>query len=676
MIAQFGYVRVGAAVPRVRPAAVRENLAAALECVGEAVARGCEVVVFPELGLTGYTCGDLFGQSLLLEAALESLGEFARATESHSCLFAVGLPVAHDGQLFNCAAAVCRGEVLGLVPKSYLPTYHEYYERRWFAPESSRLRNRIDLPTGTVPIGADLLFRVEGPRGLCIGIEICEDLWAPIPPSSALSLAGAQLLLNLSASNDLAGKDAYRLDLIRQQSARCLAAYAYCSAGVGESTTDLVFGGDTVIAENGTVLCRGERFGRDPSLTVADVDIAFLLHERRVNTSFGQGVERAAGGGGPGFREVAVPALRPAARVTLERRVEPRPFTPADPRLRHDRCQEIFAIQSTGLATRLAHTGLRDVLVGLSGGLDSTLALLVCIESFQRLGLDVAGIHALTMPGFGTTARTLGNVEKLCACLGIALETVDITDSCRRHLADIGHDGTTADVTFENAQARERTQVLMDKANLLHGMVIGTGDLSELALGWCTYNGDHMSMYGVNAGVPKTLVRYLIGYYAEDKADPDTRAVLEDVLATPISPELLPPDRHGDIAQKTESVLGPYELHDFFLYYLVRCGFPPAKVAMLAGHAFAGAYPAARVAACLRTFCRRFFAQQFKRSCLPDGPKVGTIALSPRGDWRMPSDAAVDEWLARAGAAPAPDEEPRPSPAARGPAASAAAADP
>lgn len=646
MIASFGYVRLGAAVPEVRAAAVSDNVSSMLALARQATAAGCDVVAFPELCICGYTCGDLFAQRRLTDACLAGLYRFADETAALAPLFVVGLPLVVDGLLFNVAAAVSRGTVVGLVPKTFIPGYREYYEPRWFAAEAARCRGRVDLPAGTVPFGADLVFRPDAGADLRLGIELCEDLWAPIPPSSTLALAGATVLLNLSASNDLVGKSDYRLELVRQQSARCLAAYVYCSAGVGESTTDLVFGGDCILAENGTLLARGTRFQRGAQLTTADVDTQFLQHERQCSTTFTQAVVRGAGNGLHEIREVLFAAPAAERGRELQRPVAAHPFVPSDPQVRHDRCQEIFAIQSSGLATRLAHTHAQAVVIGLSGGLDSTLALLVCIEAFTRLGLPLSGIHAITMPGFGTTDRTRGNAEALCRRLGITLATIPIAASCRQHFADIGHDGTTGDITYENVQARERTQILMDRANMVGGPVIGTGDLSELALGWCTYNGDHMSMYGVNVGVPKTLVRYLLGYYADDKASADTATVLRDVLATPISPELLPPDADGSIAQKTEAVVGPYELHDFFLYYSIRCGFPPRKVLLLARHAFGVAYTPALLRQWLRLFLRRFFAQQFKRSCLPDGPKVGTIALSPRGDWRMPSDASPDEWLA------------------------------
>ncbi len=646
MIARFGYVRVGVAVPPVRPAAVSDNLSGLLASAHEAAAAGCDVVLFPELCLSGYTCADLFAQRRLLDACADGLDSFAQGTADLETLFVVGLPLAAEGMLFNAAAVVCRGSVCGFVPKTFVPAYREYYESRWFAPGPARRCGHVDWRGRPTPFGADLVFRPQGSADLRVGIEICEDLWAPVPPSSRLAVAGAVLLLNPSASNETVGKSDYRLDLVRQQSARCLAAYAYCSAGAGESTTDAVFAGDCLIAENGVLLARGQRFSRAPQLTVADVDIEFLQHERLVSTTFAQAARADSGPGQAPVREVVCEMdLRERGRA-LRRTVTPHPFIPADPRSRRERCEEILAIQSTGLATRLAHTGLRKMVIGLSGGLDSTLALLVCLEAAERLGLGRDAVHAVTMPGFGTSRRTHGNVKALCASLGVPLETISIEAACRQHLADIGHDGASADTAYENAQARERTQILMDRANLLGALVVGTGDLSELALGWCTYNGDHMSMYGVNAGVPKTLVRHLVAFYAEEKAAPPAAAVLRDILDTPISPELLPPDQDGRIAQKTEAVLGPYEAHDFFLYHAIRCGFPPGKVLFLARHAFGDAYPPDALRRWLRLFLERFFAQQFKRSCLPDGPKVGSVALSPRGDWRMPSDASPREWLA------------------------------
>ncbi len=667
---ELGYFRVAAAVPPVRAGAVRENVDEMLALVRDAAAEGAELLVFPELCVTGYTCADLFHQETLLEAADAEFARFLKGAAKTGMLICAGMPVTAGGVLYN-AAVVCQdGRILGVVPKSFLPNSREFYERRWFASGAGTVGAAAVVAGQEVPFGTDLLFRADAAGGPVVGVELCEDLWSPQPPSVRQALAGATVLCNLSASNELVGKAPYRRALVAQQSARCLAGYVYASAGVGESSTDLVFGGHCLIAENGRTLAESARFEIRPTLTVADLDVMFLRHERRQSQTFVQaaGLEQRRADA-DAFTEIVfedAPVPPPPLRRTPERL----PFVPSDTAERDERCAEIFAIQSSGLATRLRHCGAKAAVIGLSGGLDSTLALLVTVEAFERAGLGRAGILGLTMPGFGTTARTLGNVKKLAARLGIRLETVDIRASCSQHLKDLGHDGVTGDVTYENAQARERTQILMDKANQRGGLVVGTGDLSELALGWCTYNGDHMSMYGVNAGVPKTLVRHLIHWAAEHRETPEVAAVLGDILDTPISPELLPPDAKGRIAQKTESVLGPYELHDFFLYEMVRRGSPPDKILALALEAFgeaegrqkaeggrrkAGAklqassagFPEPFIRDCLRRFLTRFFAHQFKRSCLPDGPKVGSICLSPRGDWRMPSDATAAEWLRR-----------------------------
>ena len=651
-----GYVRVAAASPRVKVGAVGANTDAALALARQAEEDSCDVVVFPELCLTAYTCGDLFHQRALLDAAEEGLARFLDETREFMAVCALGAPVRLDGQLFNCAVAVQSGRILAIVPKSYVPGYNEYYEPRWFAPADAARSKETRLAGQHAPFGCDLLLQAEKTPGFRVGLELCEDLWAPIPPSSHQALAGATVLLNLSASNDLVGKHDYRRSLVAQQSARCLAAYAYSSAGIGESTTDLVFGGHAILAENGAILAERERFRPGGELTFADVDLDFLQHERMENITFSRGIAReftvpsgATAPSRPAYRQVTFrPRHSAEPPLPLARAVEAYPFVPAEAARRKERCREIFAIQSTGLATRLQHTGCKDLVIGLSGGLDSTLALLVSVEALHRAGLERSGVHCLTMPGFGTTDRTRGNAERLCSSLALELTTIDIRESCRLHLSDIGHDGESADITFENAQARERTQILMDKANMLGALVVGTGDLSEMALGWCTYNGDHMSMYAVNVGVPKTLVKYLISYVADERVATDVADVLQDILDTPITPELLPPDENGEIAQKTEDVVGPYELHDFFLYQAVRCGFSPDKVLYLARQAFpVERYPDSTLATWLQVFYRRFFSQQFKRSCIPDGPKVGTVALSPRGDWRMPSDASPDEWLAR-----------------------------
>ena len=648
---QREFVRVAAAVPLVRPADVGANLESIRGLLRDAAAECVQAVVFPELCLTGYTCADLFFQPYLLDSAERALADLLPACGD--MLVAVGLPVRVSGRIFNCAAVIAGGRLVGVVPKTYLPSTHEFYEARWFASALEATDTEVTLAGATVPFGNDLVFDRED--GSVFGVELCEDMWTANPPSTRLTLRGANVILNLSGSNELVGKTEYRRSLVLGQSARCLSAYVYAGAGVGESTTDLVFGGHTLIAENGALIAEGGRFERTPQLTIADVDSGFLDFERSANYAFRTAAHTVG--------EVRTIHLNPEAMSSTEttrplrRRVDPHPFVPSVFADRNARCEEILAIQSTGLATRLAAIHGKDVVIGLSGGLDSALALLVCVEAFDRLGLDRKGIHAFTMPGFGTTKRTKGNAELLCEGLGVPLETIDITAMSRQHLADLGRDESVKDITYENTQARGRTYLLMDKANQLGGIVIGTGDLSELALGWCTYNGDHMSMYGVNSGVPKTLVKSIVQWYAEEKVKRlkgekvkglegvarAARALL-DILATPVSPELLPANADGTIAQVTEDKVGPYELHDFFLYHFMRRGAGKEKLRRLALTAFAEVYDAETIAKWLDAFFRRFFAQQFKRSCLPDGPKVGSINLSPRGDWRMPSDVSFTEY--------------------------------
>ena len=631
------YLRVAAAVPRVRPADVPSNLARTCEILETARARGAEVVVLPELGLTGYTCADLFYRPSLLAAAEDALRTLLESDATHGLVAVVGLPVRVGGRIFNCAAVLLDGELHGVVPKTCLANTREFYEARWFASAAEATATEISLAGHTVPFGADLVF--AHPSGAVLGVELCEDLWAPNPPSVRLALGGANVLLNLSASDELVGKADYRRGLVLSQSARCLAAYVYAGAGVGESSTDLVYGGHGLVAENGALLAEGIRFAREPQLVVADIDVGFLDFDRSASFSFRQSAHALA----PVRRvELAHPCTRQPAHspAPLLRPLDPRPFVPSVRADRDARCEEILAIQSSGLATRLSAICCRDVVLGLSGGLDSALALLVCTEAFRRLGLPFAGIHCYTLPGFGTTARTKGNAGRLCDGLGVPLETVDISPMARQNLADLGRGEADHDITYENAQARGRTYFLMNKANQVGGIVVGTGDLSELALGWCTYNGDHMSMYGVNAGVPKTLVRYIVEWYA-GRCGGEAAAALRDILATPVSPELLPAHADGTIAQVTEDKIGPYELHDFFLYHFLRRGASQEKIRALARQAFAGAYDEPTVAKWLDVFFRRFRTQQFKRSCMPDGPKVGSVCLSPRGDWRMPSDAAA-----------------------------------
>lgn len=633
---EAGLLRLAVASPEMRVGDPEFNLERHLDSARQAAASGAQLLVFPELGLTGYSCADLFYQPLLQRSALAALERLARASAELPLAMVAGLPLAIDGRLFNCAAFVANGRVLGLVPKSFLPNSAEFYEERWFSAADRLTCAELEICGGTVPVGTDLLFAAANRPGCLVGIEICEDLWSVSPPSQKQAAAGATVLVNLSASPEVLGKHDYRQQLVSQQSARCLAAYAYASAGPGESTTDLVYGGHSLICENGQLLAETERFRFEGQVALADVDIDRLLLERQRNSSFAD----AEGGA---FRRIPF-ELPPCRDERLLRPIPRRPFVPDDPAARDRRCEEIFAIQTTALARRLRHTGSEHVVIGISGGLDSTLALLVACRAFDQLGLSHAGIHALTMPGFGTTERTRGNAEKLAELLGVDLAVVPIHASVRQHFADIGHDESVHDITYENAQARERTQILMDRANQVGGLVIGTGDLSELALGWATYNGDHMSMYAVNVGVPKTLVRYLVEWCAERVFDGETSRVLHDICATPVSPELLPPDENGAIAQKTEETVGPYELHDFFLYHVVRLHYPPAKVYAFARAAFTDYEPAV-IRRWLEVFYRRFFSQQFKRSCLPDGPKVGSVVLSPRGDWRMPSDASVALWL-------------------------------
>lgn len=632
----YGFVKVAAAVPQVAVADCARNAERIVALAQQAARRGVELVAFPELAVTGYTCADLFLQPALLDAADEALGEIMRQTRKLPLALIVGLPLRHEDRLYNCAAVVAQGRLLGVVPKSYIPNYAEFYEARWFASGAGIEEERITAAGQEADFGTELTFAVNGAE---FGIEICEDLWVASPPSSRLALNGAKLIFNLSASPEGVGKHAYLRELVAQQSARTHTAYVYCSAGFGESSTDLVFAGNGLIAENGTMLAQAARFSLDEQLTVADVDIERLEFERRRNTSFRMREEA----GESTVIEMELPdALKASA---LNRRVDPMPFVPADEAHRSERCEEIFQIQSHGLARRLAHTGCRCAVVGISGGLDSTLALLVTVRTFDKLGLDRRGILGITMPGFGTTDRTYRNALKLMEGLGVTVREIPIRDACLQHFRDIGLPESDRSAAYENAQARERTQILMDVANMEGGLVIGTGDLSELALGWATYNGDQMSMYGVNASVPKTLVRHLVRWAADTERDGATRATLLDIIDTPVSPELLPADREGNIAQKTEDLVGPYELHDFFLYNFVRAGFRPAKIAFLAEQAFAGSYDRETIVKWLRVFFRRFFAQQFKRSAMPDGPKVGSVSLSPRGDWRMPSDASATLWL-------------------------------
>lgn len=637
-----GFLRIASASPETRVADVAFNTAQHLAALRDAQQQGASVVLFPELGLTGYTCGDLFAQHALRKAATAALIEIARATKRLSIHAVIGLPLLIDDRLYNCAAFVGTGRILGIVPKVFLPTTGEFYEERWFTSAKNLQSSTINLDGQEISVSTDLLFTDSG-TGAKIGIEICEDLWAVNPPSGDLCLAGANLILNPSASNELLGKMPYRRELVKQQSARCLTAYAYASAGPGESSTDVVYSGHSMIAENGAIIAESERFQFETQLTLADVDFERLSHERLINSSFSAAQPEFA------VQHIPISLATPTPRSVPLGKLRPlsaSPFVPANSEARAETCREIFAIQSVGLAKRLKHVGAKKVVIGISGGLDSTLALLVAVHAFDLLGLDRKGIVAPTMPGFGTTKRTRSNAQKLIEELGATFSVIPIGPAVKRHFADIGHDPDVHDVTYENSQARERTQILMDLANKVGGFVVGTGDLSEAALGWCTFNGDHMSMYHVNIGVPKTLVRYIIDWCAESELFQATTEVLHDISATPISPELLPSDANGDIAQKTEALVGPYDLHDFFLYHIVRHGAPPSKVCYLAELAFGPRFNRKTILKWLRVFVRRFFNQQFKRSAMPDGPKVGSVALSPRGDWRMPSDASSATWLA------------------------------
>ena len=627
-----GFVKVAAATPDIRVADVEFNTQNIINAMEEAQKNGAKILVFPELCVTGYTCSDLFDHSVLLKASRKALLEIAENTNDKDMLVFVGAPLEVNGKLYNVAAAMNQGEIIGFTTKTFLPNYGEFYEMRQFTPGPQTVRE-ITFEGKKIPFGPQILFQAEGMEELVVAAEICEDVWSPIPPSIQAALEGATVIVNCSASDETIGKDTYRRALISGQSARLISGYIYANAGEGESTTDLVFGGHNIIAENGTVLKESSRYVNE--IIYSELDLQRITGERRKNTTFQPLDEETL---------VRVPFTVEETKTFLTRTFPKKPFVPSDEQTRAQRCEEILTIQAMGLKKRLAHTNARTAVVGISGGLDSTLALLVTARAFDMLGRDKKDIIAVTMPCFGTTDRTYQNACEMSKKVGATLIEVPIADAVNVHFRDIGHDPEDHSVTYENCQARERTQVLMDIANKTWGMVIGTGDLSELALGWATYNGDHMSMYGVNASVPKTLVRHLVKYAADDTKDEALKNVLYDVLDTPVSPELLPP-KDGDIAQKTEDLVGPYELHDFFLYFMLRFGYEPSKIFRIACMTFDGEYDKETIFKWLETFCRRFFSQQFKRSCLPDGPKVGTVALSPRGDWRMPSDAYVAVWM-------------------------------
>lgn len=632
---EYGFVKVASAVPTVKVADCRHNAGQMAEMIADAANQNVEIIIFPELSITGYTCGDLFAQSVLLEEAEKSLEWLVAETQSLPVISIVGIPHPHNGSLINAAVVFQSGKILGVVPKTFLPNYKEFYEKRWFASALQTPECVTSICGQRVPMQRDMLFATSNTT---FGVEICEDLWSTIPPSSFLSLEGAEIVFNMSADNDCVGKHSYLRNLVKQQSARCIAGYVFSSCGFGESTTDVVFAGTSIICDNGSTIAEGERFAMDRRMTVGEIDVESIRNDRRVNTTF------AESRGLHSRQAVTINALpQTPSALNLTRTVNPLPFVPSGSKL-DSCCEEIFAIQSTGLAQRFAHTHAETTVIGISGGLDSTLALLVAVNTFDKLHKDRKNIIGVTMPGFGTTDRTYTNALCLMKSLGVTIREISIKDSCIQHFNDIGHDINVHDVTYENSQARERTQLLMDIANQHNGMVIGTGDLSELALGWATYNGDHMSMYGVNASVPKTLVKHLVAWIANRLDDETAKTTLLDIVDTPISPELIPADKNGNIKQKTEDIVGPYELHDFFLYNLLRHGFSPKKIFALAQIAFYGEFDNATIKKWLTTFCRRFFNQQFKRSCLPDGPKIG-LSLSPRGDWRMPSDATSRLWL-------------------------------
>ena len=629
---RHGFIKVAAATPEIRVADVDYNKGQIIKQMDEAAEAGAKIIVFPELCITGYTCSDLFLQDILLNSAKKALVEIAEHTKNLDALVFVGVPIAVGGELYNVAAALNHGNILGFTTKSFLPNYGEFYEMRQFRPGPKKAE-KILFGGKEIPFGPQLLFVENQMANLIVSAEICEDVWSPVPPSIEAAREGATVIVNCSASDETIGKASYREALISGQSARLISGYIYANAGEGESTTDLVFGGHNLIAENGTILAEAKRFSN--GIIYTEFDVQKIANERRKNTTFTETQEHVL---------PRIPFGLEQTETILTRTFPSRPFVPRDDQERAKRCEEILTIQAMGLKKRLAHTHAKSAVVGISGGLDSTLALLVTAKAFDALGLERSGITAVTMPCFGTTDRTYQNACKMSLKVGATLREVRIGDAVMQHFKDIGHDPQDHSVTYENSQARERTQVLMDIANQTGGLVIGTGDMSELALGWATYNGDHMSMYGVNASVPKTLVRHLVHYYADTCEDSSLKEVLYDVLDTPVSPELLPP-KDGEIAQKTEDLVGPYELHDFFLYYFLRMGYEPGKIYRIAKLSFAGEYDDETIYKWLRTFCWRFFSQQFKRSCLPDGPKVGTVALSPRGDWRMPSDACVALWI-------------------------------
>ncbi len=635
----YGLVRVGAAAHELRVADCNFNTEKIIEIIRDAEKKSVEFLVFPELCITGYTCGDLFLKDTLLKGAKESLIKIAGATSGSKMISIVGLPLVINGRIYNCAAVLQNGKILGIVPKTNLPNYNEFYEARWFNGASHLDVDEIWIDNNPIPVGADLVFVAKNREELAFGIEICEDLWSILPPSSFLTQGGASLLFNLSAGNELVSKAEFRRNLVKSQSSRCVAGYVYATSNSCESTTDSVFSGHLMIAENGNMLKESERFFFENKLEIADIDLDRLTYNRRIlQPSRMSRISKS-------YRIISFDYNSLPLKDELQRRVDKHPFVPENSGERDERCVDILSIQTLGLMKRMKHTNTEKLVIGISGGLDSTLALIVSARAIIKLGLPLSNIIAITMPGFGTTGRTFDNSVALSKEYNTDLRIIDIKDACLQHFKDIGHDKDVHDVTYENVQARERTQILMDVANKEGGLVVGTGDLSEIALGWSTYNGDHMSMYAVNSGIPKTLVRHIINWYAENEADESIKRILLDILDTPISPELLPPSSTGEIVQKTEDILGPYEVHDFFLYYMQSYGAGPAKLLFMAERAFNGQYSSLQLKKWLTVFFKRFFSQQFKRSCMPDGPKVGTVGLSPRSDWKMPSDASAQLWL-------------------------------
>ncbi|MBV7275533.1 NAD(+) synthase [Clostridium sp. PL3] len=634
------FIRVAAACPITNVADIEFNLLNIKDCIDQSVSKNSKLIVFPELCITSYTCADLFEQKLLLDNSLAALEELCKYSKEKDILIAVGAPLTYNYCLYNCAFIIFEGQILGIVPKSFIPNYTEFYEKRWFTEGIGIIDKKVDLFfQKDIPFGTNLIFTAGNFR---FGFEICEDLWVVIPPSSYLSLTGANIIGNLSASNEIVSKSEYRKELVRSQSGRCISSYIYASSGVFESSTDLVFSGDLLIGENGTLLNYNNRFQRENQIITSIVDVNKLNNERLRNVSFRDSSKLIP------FKVLDIKFdFKNTDYVVFDRYVDKHPFVPSNEAQREIRCREIFNIQTSALAKRITHTGLKKAVIGISGGLDSTLALLVIVKTFKLLNISNENIVTVTMPGFGTTDRTYNNAVNLCKNLGTDFREINIVPACLQHFNDIDHPVEKHDVTYENVQARERTQILMDIANKEGGLLIGTGDLSELALGWATYNGDHMSMYGVNCSIPKTLVRYLVKYVAQKEMEGEVSSILMDILDTPVSPELLPKDANGNIAQKTEDIVGPYELHDFFLYNFIRYGSTPERILFLAKHAFENYYDEETLKKWLNIFIKRFFTQQFKRSALPDGPKVGTVSLSPRGDWRMPSDASYKLWQNR-----------------------------